>query len=361
VKRLLLLGGGHAHVQVLRSVAGISSKEFEIKLVTPSPLHIYSGMVPGVVAGHYAAAEAQIDLARLAGRAGVKLILDNAAAIDAGAKIVSLESGTDLDFDIASLNLGSLPNFFGIPGAREHAVSAKPFEDFLARWNDLLEEGPAAPRIAVAGAGAGGVELAMAMKFALEQRGRKARVVMYSEKNLFSGSVFERILRALKRFSIELRSNRRVTAVEPGPRVVTSSGREPFDALLWAAGAAPPPWLRDSSLALDGAGCVLVDATLRSVSHQHVFISGDTAALQGVKLPKSGVYAVRQGTVLADNLRRAIERNALTSYQPQVKQLSLISCGARYAIATRGNWSAEGAWAWRWKDWIDRRWIARFK
>ena len=99
---------------------------------------------------------------------------------------------------------------------------------------------------------------------------------------------------------------------------------------------------------------------LRSVSHPDVFAAGDNASLEGPALPKSGVYAVRQGAVLAENLKLALTGKELRRYVPQKESLSLISCGAKYAIASRGGWSAEGRWAWYWKDWLDRRWIARF-
>ena len=103
-----------------------------------------------------------------------------------------------------------------------------------------------------------------------------------------------------------------------------------------------------------------VDESLQSVSHREVFAAGNAAAFP-CPLPKSGVYAVRQGAVLARNLKRAIVGRPLKPYRPQEKTLYLISCGRKYAIASRGAWSAEGAWAWRWKDWIDRRWMARFR
>jgi len=151
-----------------------------------------------------------------------------------------------------------------------------------------------------------------------------------------------------------------VRAVEAGPTVVVPAGRERFDALFWTAGAAALPMLRESGLRTDGRGFVLVDASLRSVSHPDVFAAGDTASLEGVMLPKSGVYAVRQAPVLAENLKRAVRGMAMLDYVPQADSLSLISCGAKYAIASRGGWSAEGAWAWRWKDWLDRRWIRKF-
>lgn len=341
MKRLLLLGGGHAHVLVLLAFRNFISKHLEVQLVTPSPLHVYSGMVPGVVAGHYAAAQAQIDLARLAKSAAAELVIGRVLRLDPGAKRVELANGDTLRYDVASLNLGSAPP---VPGAQ--AIAVKPFEGFLSRWRELREQGPKRPRIAVVGAGAGGVELAMAMKFALAGNGE---VVLFSEKNPFPPGVARRIRNALAGLSVELREDMPAAAAESG-----------FDAMFCATGAAALPLLRDSGVRTDAGGYVLVDASLRSVSHPDVFAAGDNASLEGATLPKSGVYAVRQGAVLAKNLKRIVRGMAMLDYVPQKTSLSLISCGEKYAIASRGDWSAEGRWAWQWKDWIDRRWIAKF-
>ncbi len=342
--RLVLLGGGHAHALVLLKLRDFVSKNLSVTLVTPSPAHVYSGMVPGVIAGHYAAADAQIDLARLARNAAVELVQGRVARLDLDRKRVELESGDALDYDVASLNLGSMPE--GVGGL---AIPVKPFESFFARWRDVLENGPGAPRIAVVGAGAGGVELAMAMKYALDRRGTGGSVALYSERNVFAPAVAERIRRALAGLAVELQANRLAALDEPG-----------FDALFWVTGAAALPLLRASGLKTDARGFALVDACLRSVSHPDVFAAGDTASLEGMSLPKSGVYAVRQGAVLVENLKRAVRGMPMLDYVPQAASLSLISCGGKHAIASRGDWSAEGKWAWRWKDWLDRRWIRKF-
>ena len=339
-----MLGGGHAHALVLLKFRKFISKHLEVTLVNPGPMHTYSGMVPGVVAGHYAAAEAQIDLVCLAREAGAELVLGRVQRFDPDAKQIELANGGTLRYDVASLNLGSMP---AVPD--EQAIAVKPFEAFMARWRELLEKGPQQPRIAVVGAGAGGVELAMAMKFALDRRGTGGSAVVFSDRNVFPPAVAGRIRRALERLAIELRADTPIAAAEPG-----------FDAMFWATGAAPLPMLRDSGLRTDDRGFVLVDASLRSLSHPDVFATGDTASLEGAALPKSGVTAVRQGAVLAENLQRIVRGLPMLDYVPQAASLSLISCGAKYAIASRGGWSAEGRWAWRWKDWLDRRWVARF-
>lgn len=357
----MLLGGGHAHALVLRQFRNFISRNLDVILVSPGPAHTYSGMLPGVVAGHYAPGEAQIDLARLAREAGAELIQSRVLRLDAGTKQALLENGDAVGYDVASLNLGSLPDYFGVPGAGEHAIAVKPFDIFFARWRDLVEKGPRAPRIAIAGAGAGGVELAMAMKFALDRRNSGGSVVLYSGENVFSPPLARRIRRALDRLAIALRANTPVTGVEPGPAVLSPAGRERFDAVFWTAGAAPLPMLRESGLRTDARGYVLVDPSLRSVSHPDVFAAGDTATLEGAAVPKSGVFAVRQARVLAENLKRIVRGAPMLDYVHRSANLALISCGGKYAIASRGGWSAEGRWAWWWKDWLDRRWIGKFR
>jgi selenide,water dikinase len=337
VTRLVLLGGGHAHALVLLKFRNFISKHLEVVLVNAGPVHTYSGMVPGVVAGHYAATEAQIDLVRLARDAGARFIAGRVLRLDPSEKQAILENGEVIDYDVASLDLGSTP-----AGLHAGAIAAKPFEAFFVRWQALLEKGPRAPRIAVVGAGAGGVELAMAMKFALAGRGE---VVLFSDRNVMPEAVANRVRRALARLSIELRTG--------APAA--------FDATFWVTGPAALPLLRESGLKTDSQGYVLVDASLRSISHPDVFAAGDNASLVGADLPKSGVYAVRQGAVLAENLKNVVRGMAMRDCKPQAASLSLISCGAKYAIASRGGWSAEGRWAWHWKDWLDRRWVRQFK
>ena len=337
--RVLLLGGGHAHAVVLLKFREFVSKNLQVTLVNPGSLHTYSGMVPGVIAGHYAAADAQVDLARLAARAGVELIQGVVRSIDTGTRQVALAAGEALHYDVVSINLGSVP-----AGAGEAAIPAKPFDRFIARWRELLEKGPKAPRVAVIGGGAAGVELALAMKFALAGRGE---VVLFSERNTFSDAVAKRIRHALARLAIELRTD--------------TPGASDFDAMFQATGASALPVLRESGLRTDDRGFVLVDPCLRSISHPDVFAAGDSASLEGADVPKSGVYAVRQGAVLAENLKRAVRGMPMLDYLPQQDSLSLISCGAKYAIASRGGWSTEGRWVWWWKDMLDRRWISRFR
>ncbi|HVB47974.1 MAG TPA: FAD-dependent oxidoreductase [Burkholderiales bacterium] len=359
MKHLLLLGAGHAHALVLRALAQSRPAHLRVTLVAPHPRQLYSGMLPGLLAGHYRLDECVIELAPLAARAGAELVLASVAGLDGARRHALLEDGRSIGYDLASLNLGSLPDFAGVPGAREHALAVKPFELFVAAWQ-RLRAGRAPVRVAIAGAGAAGVELAMAMAHAFATDRRACEVTLYSDQPAFAPRLARRVARALARCAVALRAGVPVQAVEPGPVVIAAGERRPVDALVWSAGAAPLPWWRETGLALDGAGFVLVDATLRSVSHPEVFAAGDSASLRAAAHPKSGVYSVRHGELLARNLRRALAGRALERYVPQRRSLALLSCGERYAIGAWDGLSTEGRWLWRLKDRIDRGWIARF-
>lgn len=367
VKRVLLLGGGHAHAYVLRVLIGEPLYNARLTLVTPHATHCYSGMLPGLVAGHYALEAVQIDIARLAQAAGVEVVRAAVTHLDASTRRVQLSSGETLEYDIASLNLGSLPNTDLVRGSAEHALPAKPFAHFLEGWNDLLARAAGTAnevlRVALVGAGAAGVELAMAIAYRFAALGRKAQVTLYSDRPMFAPPLARRVHAALARSGVRLREPDAVSALEPGGVVVTRAPhatRERYDAVIWTAGAAPLPWLRASGLETDAAGFVLVDEMLRSTSHPEVFAAGDCATLRDAPHPKSGVYAVRHGDWLARNLRYALAGAPLHRYRPQRRALALISCGAQYAIADWSGRSAEGAWVWRWKDWVDRRWVRGF-
>jgi selenide,water dikinase len=169
-----------------------------------------------------------------------------------------------------------------------------------------------------------------------------ARVALYSDRPMFRPGLARRIARQLGRNGVELRN--------------AAYAGESADLVVWTAGASALPWLRESGLAVDERGFVLVDDRLRSVSHPEVLAAGDCATLRDAPHPKSGVYAIRHAPVLAASLRGAGAR-----YVPQRRALALLSCGGRYAIGDWGPLSWEGAWVWRWKDRIDRRWVESFR
>jgi selenide,water dikinase len=341
VKRILLVGGGHAHLTVLRALVKEPLHGARFALVSPRAKQIYSGMLPGIIAGHYRRHEAEIDVARLAEASYVEFIEGEVRQIDPARRTAALQDGAQLEYDVLSLNVGSLVER-SIPGA-SLALAAKPFEAFFEKLRTTKLN-----RVAIAGAGVAGAELAMALRY------RGAAVTLYSEKAELSPPRLEPVLRGM---GVDLRPGMAVTAIEPGPTVIAGPSRQEFDAVLLTTGAAPLPWLRGSPLERDERGFVLVDDTLRSVSHPEVFALGDCASMRSQPVPKSGVYSMRQGEAMAQNFRRLVQDQPLLPYRPQRRALALISCGRRYAIAQRGERSAEGRWVWWWKNKIDRDWI----
>ena len=343
MKRILLVGGGHAHLAALRAYAKEPLYGARLTLVSPRERQLYSGMLPGVLAGHYRAAEAEIDVARLAERAYTEFVRGEVAALDPVRRVATLRDGGTLAYDVASLNVGSFIDT-SLPGAG-HALAVKPFEDFVAGIGNVR-------RIAVIGAGAGGVEVAMALRW------QGWAVTLYSAQPTMPANLAQRAVRAMRHIGVDFRPGMPVDVIEPGLVVIAGSARQEFDRVILATGAVAPAWLRASGLAVDERGFVQVDATLRSTSHPDVFALGDCASVKGVDQPRSGVYSVRQGETLAQNLRRTVQAEPLLQYRFRRHALALLSCGRRHAIAQRGRWSVEGWWVWRWKDWIDRRWIA---
>lgn len=341
MKRLLLVGGGHAHLVVLRAFKAERLEGARVAVVSPRAKQLYSGMVPGLIAGHYRRHQAEVDVSRLADAAHAEFIEGEVTKLDAAERVATLQDGTELEYDLASLDVGSLVER-SIPGA-DLALPAKPIEPFYEALRSAKLN-----RVAIAGGGAAGAELAMAL------RALGAAVTVFAGE---PSHLPERAVPRMRAMGVDVRPGMAIGALEPGPVAVFGPGRQSFDLVILATGAAPPPWLKASGLECDERGFVLAQDTLQSVSHAEVFAAGDCASLASQRLPKSGVYAVRQGETLARNVRAAVKAEPLEPFRPQRDALVLLSCGRRYAIAQRGRWSFEGHWVWWWKDRIDKRWI----
>lgn len=373
VKDLVLVGGGHAHVAVLKRFGMNPLPGARITVVTRELHAPYSGMLPGLVAGHYTFDEAHIDVGPLARFAGARLYHAQAKGIDTQRREVICAGRPPVPYDLLSLDIGATPRVDGVPGARNSVTPVKPIDAFYARWLKIAERIATARgrfRLVIVGGGAGGVELSLAIRHRtdrlLAETGAQDRpdiVLVTGASGIlpqFNSGARARFERILPEHDIRLVSGRAVTEVAESMVVLDDGERIAAEDILWTTEAGAAPWLAETGLALDARGFVRVDDRLRSISHPDIFAAGDIAALEGRDLPKSGVFAVREGPVLAGNLRRALTGGTLRRYRPQAKFLSLISTGSPYAVAIRGNGSMEGAWLWRLKDWIDRRWMRQY-
>jgi selenide,water dikinase len=366
-RRLILIGGGHAHLFVLEAFARVPLDGLEVRLVSPVRLAPYSGMMPGVIAGHYRYEQGCVDLAPLARACGASWHETRAAGLDPRARRVFCEDGSVLEADAISLDTGSTPGGFGVQGVEEYARPVKPIERFVTDWESLffrLREG-SAPRIAVVGAGAAGCELIMAMHHRLGTLNLSgARFTLVSNApSVLPGAPRggrRRILSRLDAKGIAVKTGTPAVRIEPKRVVLADGSAVNADFAVWATGSSPPEWPKAAGLACDPSGFVLVDRHLQSTSHPGIFAAGDVATMEGAPRPKSGVYAVRAGPPLAANLRAALEGRPLEPYRPQRRALALIGTGGRHAIGLWGPLAWEGRWVWTWKDRIDRGFVARF-
>ena len=367
MKRLLLAGGGQAHVLVLLEIARRRLTGVEIILITPSNHLRYSGMLPGWIAGHYALEELTIELAPLAQAAGARLVTAEVQKLDLANKIAITDGGEALNFDVLSLATGAVIDIDAIAGAGEHALPLRPFDGFVAGWQRIVQRAQNARdtfRLAVIGGGAGGAETALAAAhFARALQARMQVQLITGGVPILPGhgpGARWLMKAALVNHDVQMLDT---VAQRVAAGSVFTEGDRSFaaDATLIVTGASAASWLRHTGLALDERGFIAVNSRLQSTSHPFVFAAGDVATLVETPRPKSGVYAVRAAPPLADNLIAALAGQPLSAFKPQRRALYLLTTGPRHAIASWGPWSFAGRWVWDWKDRIDRDYIAKLR
>jgi selenide,water dikinase len=369
-RNLVLVGGGHAHVQVIRAFAERPEPGLRVTLVTDRLLTPYSGMLPGHVAGLYSHADMHIDLERLVRVSGMALLRSAACRIDRQSRAVMTEDGTVVPFDILSLNVGITPDLSGIAGADTHGIAVKPISTFLERLERLLDDAsrPDGPRrIILVGGGAAGIELALALKARLrsvDPAGRPFWIGLATGNGLvptLNGGVQRRARAALVRHGVTVLDGFRVAEINPDGIRAQDGRFVGADAVLASTAARAPAWLQETGLPTDAGGFVKIAQTLTVLDDPTIFAVGDCATVVDNPMPKAGVFAVRQGAALTENLRRTYRGKPLLPHKPDRQFLSILMTGDGSAIAGRGPWlSVEGRWVWRWKDSIDRRFMRRF-
>ena len=368
IKDLVLVGAGHANVAVLRRFGMAPIEGVRLTLITREVDTPYSGMLPGFVAGRYTFDQAHIDTGPLARFAGARLYQDEAVGLDLAARTVLCRDRPPVPYDLLSLDIGSRPNTGGVPGAAEHAIPVKPIDGFLVRFEALRRrvlEGTSR-HVLLVGGGAAGVELLLSLEHRLRQdapeRDLQFTLITGSSDILpsFPPAFRARFRAILAGRGIGVHTGARVCAVERGRVVLDGAPALLCDEVLWTTEAAPAAWLADTGLAVDERGFVRVGATLAAVGRADVFAVGDMVAFDPAPIARSGIYAVRAGPVLAANLRATLLGTRLQPYRPQRNAMYIVSTGRPHAVLTRNGLVAEGGWAWRLKDAIDRRFMDRF-
>ena len=367
MKRLVLVGGGHAHLEVLRSLRVRPLALTEIVLVSSGRHTAYSGMVPGFLSGQYRASDIRFDLEALATSCGGRFIdaaVESVESVDGAGGRVQF-NGKRLDFDACSVDIGSAPAGGAVAGMREFSIPLRPLSNVLSLSTRIDELPPSdgSASINVIGGGAAGVEIALAIS--QRSRGRASVVLVHDESQLlphYPARARGLAERACQRNGVAVVLGARVVEVQRDGVRLSNGSRLSSVLTIWVAGAAPPPLLAASTLPLSSDGFFLVDQTLRAIDGTPVWGAGDCVSQQDQSwVPKAGVYAVRQAPILANNLRAYISMGGeQQTYVPQREFLSLLSTGPRSAILSWHGLAVETSWAYTLKRFIDNRFMRRY-
>lgn len=360
-KTLLLIGGGRAHIEVLRQLALNPPADADIALFNPSPSVLYAGMLPGLIAGHYQAVDAKVNLWALCQRARVRFFETSVLALNASNRVLESGIGERHRFDFASFDVGGISEPLPTtPGA--YVVTVKPAETLLAAISEFESVRSASLMVRIVGNGANALEVALALAFRWRASTNR-RVAIVSATRLMVGyppRVRALALRACKKLGVAVLENKAVEHIEPTRLRLVGGDLIDTQLTVLATGYAPVPLLQKTDLTRSTDGSIHVNANLQSSNHPHIFAAGDCAGVSGLTIPKSSVFSARQGAALATNLLATFSGAPATPYRHASSVLKLLSLGDKRAIATRSGVSTAGVWAWRWKDSTDRQWINRY-
>ena len=369
--QIVLLGIGHTNAHVLDMWRREPIPGARLVCVSSFAAATYSGMLPGTLSGQYPPGTLEIDLRSLANAARAEIVVEAALAVDMETRTVRFERREPVPFDVLSVGVGSVPNRAGIDAPAGAWVPIKPMQTFLMRLYERLQElkwkGRDAVRVLIIGGGVGGIEISLCLPAYLNRvsGGLRYAITIVDGGERIGGGLSPRALRRAEALlavrGVEVSTGTRVTRVEEREAVYADGRRTRADLVILAAGAAPPPVVENTKLPKDPRGFLLTRDTLQSTGPANVFAVGDSGTLCDAPTPKAGVYAVRQGPILWNNIGALVRGEMLSPYEPQHDFLRLLNTGDGKALMDYKGWSAHARWCWWFKDYLDSRFMARFR
>lgn len=357
---LVLVGGGHAHVSVLRSFGMKPVPGLRITLITDVLDAPYSGMLPGYVEGQWQYDDMHIHLGQLCQFAGARLIHAQVEDINLAHQQIFIQGQSPVSYDFLSLNCGAIPDLSPIKGAVKHAIAVKPISHFLEKLPNQLD---GKTQFSVVGGGAAGTELAIALRARFKGMGDALAIRVFSRSDRLVPQaplkVSDIVEKACISQHIEIHHNADVSEIEQDA-ILTSNGTYPSDYHFIVTGVKPASWVSRLSCEHDANGFLLARKTFQLKGYDNVFAAGDVMQIEGDERPKAGVFAVRAGPILVQNIRRILDDKPLVHYRPQRKYLAIIGLGNGRAVGFRSNFVVSGKAVWEWKKWIDVRFMDRF-
>ena len=390
-RHIVLLGVGHTNAHIVRRWGMNPIPDADLTCISDNPVATYSGMLPAVLAGQNSESEMQIDLVKLCGSVGARLLTNEVTGLDHESQMIHFVDRPSVPFDVLSIGIGSVPTTEGVVIESNSLLKIKPMQTFLFRLEEAVHDAqkrladktetasPAvdgAPATSVAGerklnvvvvgSGVAGMEITFCLPTFLNKQltiPHTLQIVTRSKSVLpgTSASMQRRVRNELKRRQVPVTTSRSVTHVTGDTVTLDDGTKIAADIVIWATGAVAPALLSKLDVTLDDRGFIATDNTLRSRSPAPVFAVGDSGTIVSEKLPKAGVYAVRQGPVLWENIQRTLDNRPLQNYQPQRSFLKLLNTGDGNAIGEWKGFSFTGRWVMRWKDRIDSKFMQMYR
>jgi NADH dehydrogenase FAD-containing subunit len=365
-RRLVLVGGGHVHLLSLKNADRFVNEGVEVILIGPDRFHYYSGMGPGMVSRIYRPEQVRFDVQRMVESRGGVFVKDKVVSIDARKKILALQGGETISYDLVSFNIGSYVPMDRIPGAAGAAIPVKPIENLeMAREAIRRRFQNGVPQILIIGAGPAGVELAGNIWRFVRDEGGHAEIVLANSRDRvlvgFPSKVSVLVQQSFSQRGIRVLSNFRVASIEPGLARSESGELVSFDEAILTTGIMPQKTFVDSGLETAEDGALLVNDALQSVSSPDIFGGGDCIAIKGNRLDRVGVYAVRAAPILFHNLLARLKGEPLKAFKPQKRYLLIFNLGDGSGLLVRGTWVWKGRWAFALKNHLDMGFVSKFQ
>ncbi len=362
-KQLVLIGGGHANVQVLKKLCMNSINGLHTILISEHFEATYSGMTPGFIHEDFSKEEISIDLQRLCFNAGATFIKDKVIKLDTYHKELQLQNFPPINYDLLSINTGSISNTKEINIIdSSNCFFVKPISSLvsnLSKIDNILENKK--NKIVIIGGGVASYELAFSLKrrykspLKITILGKK----ILKEKNL-NNKTKNKLKKIAENLSIKQYSGK-VISISGKYLTLDNGNKIDFDISLISTGASIEPWLLESNLIKDEKGFITVNNHLLSINDKNIFVTGDACSLENKPKPKSGVMAVRHGETLKENIFLKLTGKNLIKFRPQVNWLYLIGTYKNYALLNYFFLSFHNRWCWGLKVWIDKNFINKFK
>lgn len=365
-KNLVLVGGGHAHLTVLLNLANYVQRGHRVTIIGPSPYHYYSGMGPGMLSGIYRPREVRFHVKKMVQDRGGTFLEDRVMRIDAGNRILFLQSEKQIPYDVVSFNTGSeVPLHLILSTKQENIIPVKPVINLLkARRLIVKNLVDRKMNFIVIGGGPAGVEVAANLWRLTEENQKEFKITLIAGQRLLGGfpdRARTLTLRSFSRRGMEVIEGNHAKEIRKETVLLSDGKRLSFDFALIALGIKPSPLFEQSNLPTGEDGGLLVNSHLQSVAHPEISGGGDCISLSGHPLAKVGVYAVRQNPILSHNLLAALEGGEMQIFTPQKDYMLIFNMGNGRGILWKKKFIWNGRLAFLLKDYIDRKFMRKFQ